>query len=40
MSVGWSDIGNWNAMWDFAKKDDFGNHLRGNILLKNPRTVM
>ena len=37
MSVGWSDIGNWNAMWDFSKKDDFGNHLQGNILLKKSK---
>nr|WP_269844428.1 mannose-1-phosphate guanylyltransferase/mannose-6-phosphate isomerase [Paraferrimonas haliotis] len=33
MSVGWSDLGSWHALWDSADKDEQGNVLQGDVLL-------
>lgn len=30
-NLGWSDIGNWEAIWKLSKKDNNGNYLQGNI---------
>ena len=27
--AGWSDLGSWDAVWDVAQKDDFGNSCEG-----------
>ena len=27
MNVKWNDIGNWDAIWEISKKDDFDNAL-------------
>ena len=35
--VGWSDIGSWNAVWEKSKKDDNGNVISGNVLLKKTK---
>jgi mannose-1-phosphate guanylyltransferase/mannose-6-phosphate isomerase len=32
VSVGWSDVGAWNALWDISAKDDAGNVLIGDVL--------
>ena len=37
--VGWSDIGSWNAVWEKSKKDDNGNVISGNVLLKKLKTL-
>ena len=33
----WSDLGNWNSIWLNSKKDDFGNAIQGNIILKKSK---
>src|SRR3546814_18447565 len=32
VDMGWSDIGSWDAVYDFSDKDAEGNALSGNIL--------
>jgi mannose-1-phosphate guanylyltransferase/mannose-6-phosphate isomerase len=34
MSVGWSDVGAWDALWALADKDDAGNSGRGDVLFE------
>ena len=35
LNAGWSDIGTWNSLWESQNKDNKGNLLRGNVLLKD-----
>ena len=35
LDVGWSDIGNWNSLWEISKKDFDGNSFEGKVYLKN-----
>ena len=35
MDAGWSDIGNWNSVWNFSKKDANNNRIEGNAIIKN-----
>ena len=35
LDVGWSDIGNWNSLWEISKKDINGNSFEGKTYLKN-----
>ena len=35
LDVGWSDIGNWNSLWEISKKDNHGNSFEGKTYLKN-----
>ncbi|MDH2377308.1 MULTISPECIES: mannose-1-phosphate guanylyltransferase/mannose-6-phosphate isomerase [Providencia] len=35
MSVGWSDVGSWSALWDVQNKDSNGNVIRGDTLIEN-----
>ena len=37
LDAGWSDIGNWNALWETAEKDDNGNVKRGKVILKESK---
>lgn len=32
-SFGWSDVGDWRAVYDLSEKDEHGNALQGNVLL-------
>ncbi len=32
LNVEWSDVGNWEALWQISKKDMHGNALMGNVL--------
>ena len=34
LDIGWSDIGNWESLWKTSKKDEDGNVIKGNVLLK------
>ncbi|NMG44605.1 mannose-1-phosphate guanylyltransferase/mannose-6-phosphate isomerase [Aromatoleum toluvorans] len=34
MSVGWSDVGAWDALWSLADKDEAGNAARGDVVLE------
>lgn len=33
LDAGWSDIGNWSALWEINKKDDNNNATRGDVML-------
>lgn len=35
MDAGWSDIGSWSALWDNESKDEQGNAVRGDVILKD-----
>ncbi len=32
-SFGWSDVGDWRAVYDLSEKDEHGNALQGNVLM-------
>ncbi len=32
VSMGWSDLGSWDALWELAAKDERGNALSGNVV--------
>ena len=36
-NVGWSDIGNWETIWERSEKDIHGNTLTGNTYVKNTK---
>lgn len=40
MSVGWSDVGAWDALWGLAGKDEFGNTARGEVLFEDSRNTL
>ena len=35
MDAGWSDLGNWNSIWQNSPKNSNGNVTNGNVILKN-----
>ncbi len=35
LDCGWSDLGDWNAIWDVSKKDENGNVLHGDVLAQD-----
>nr|AEP25474.1 mannose-1-phosphate guanylyltransferase [Yersinia pseudotuberculosis] len=35
MDAQWNDIGSWSALWDVSKKDEFGNAIRGDVLIED-----
>ncbi|MEI8054777.1 MAG: mannose-1-phosphate guanylyltransferase/mannose-6-phosphate isomerase [bacterium] len=37
LDIGWSDLGSWQALWEFCEKDDNGNVVIGNVDTKNMR---
>lgn len=37
VSMDWSDLGAWSALWDIAEKDHAGNASHGDVLLHNTR---
>ncbi len=34
LNAGWSDVGNWKALWEIEKKDKNGNVISGDVLLE------
>lgn len=40
VSFGWSDIGSWQAVWDFSSKTSDGNAARGSAIFENSRGCM
>ncbi len=40
MDVGWSDIGNWQAVWDNSKKDDMGNAIEGKVIVQDSKNCL
>ena len=37
--VGWSDVGNWAAVWELSERDEDGNSIRGNGALMQAKNV-
>ena len=37
LNVGWSDLGNWNSIWQNSKKDADGNSIKGRVLVKDSK---
>jgi mannose-1-phosphate guanylyltransferase/mannose-6-phosphate isomerase len=37
--IGWSDVGNWRAVWELTERDDLGNSVRGNGVIRDARNV-
>ncbi len=35
LAAGWSDLGSWDAVWDVAQKDDYGNSCEGDVILQD-----
>jgi mannose-1-phosphate guanylyltransferase/mannose-6-phosphate isomerase len=35
LDAGWSDIGSWSALYDVGEKDDSGNILKGDVIVKD-----
>ena len=35
LNAGWSDIGSWNSMWEISDKDDDGNVVLGDVVLRS-----
>lgn len=33
--IGWTDVGNWSALWDVVEKDDQGNAVKGDFVTKD-----
>lgn len=40
MTVGWSDVGAWDALWQVVAKDAEGNAVRGDVMLHDTRNSM
>src|SRR5271165_2023597 len=37
--IGWSDVGNWQAVWELSERDEHGNSVRGHGLVQESRNV-
>ena len=37
--IGWSDVGNWQAVWELSERDDKGNSVRGNGVVMDASNV-
>jgi len=37
VSMGWSDLGSWDALWEMSAKDGRGNALAGNVVAEDTR---
>ncbi|WP_159727811.1 mannose-1-phosphate guanylyltransferase/mannose-6-phosphate isomerase [Methylosinus sp. Ce-a6] len=37
--IGWSDVGNWRAVWELTERDELGNSVRGNGVVRDARNV-
>ena len=37
LDTGWSDIGNWNSVWENSSKDVHGNFYKGKVIHKNSK---
>lgn len=34
LDAGWSDVGAWDAVWQISPKDEYGNAIRGDVILE------
>ena len=37
--IGWSDVGNWEAVWELSDRDGKGNSIRGHGVVMNTSNV-
>jgi mannose-1-phosphate guanylyltransferase/mannose-6-phosphate isomerase len=37
VSMGWSDVGSWDALWEMGAKDEHGNSIEGNVVAEDTR---
>ncbi|MBO0737145.1 MAG: mannose-1-phosphate guanylyltransferase/mannose-6-phosphate isomerase [Alphaproteobacteria bacterium] len=37
VSMGWSDVGSWDALWEMSPKDPSGNSIEGNVVAEETR---
>jgi mannose-1-phosphate guanylyltransferase/mannose-6-phosphate isomerase len=37
VSMGWSDVGSWDALWEMGTKDQHGNSIEGNVVAEETR---
>ncbi len=37
VSMGWSDVGSWDALWEMGAKDQHGNSIDGNVVAEDTR---
>src|SRR6185437_16064487 len=37
VSMGWSDVGSWDALWEMGAKDEDGNSIAGNVIAEETR---
>ena len=37
VSMGWSDVGSWDALWEMGAKDQHGNSIEGNVVAEDAR---
>ncbi len=37
VSMGWSDVGSWDALWEISAKDAAGNSIAGNVVAEDTR---
>ncbi|SDE28196.1 mannose-1-phosphate guanylyltransferase/mannose-6-phosphate isomerase [Rhodospira trueperi] len=37
VSMGWNDVGAWNALWDIGERDEAGNVLHGDVMVSETR---
>ena len=37
VSMGWSDVGSWDALWEMGAKDQQGNSIEGNVVAEETR---
>ena len=40
MDVGWSDVGNWQSIWENLKKDKNGNSVTGKVILDQTKNSL
>jgi mannose-1-phosphate guanylyltransferase / mannose-6-phosphate isomerase len=40
VDIGWSDVGSWEALWKIGAKDEDGNVVSGDVLLKDVRNSL
>jgi mannose-1-phosphate guanylyltransferase/mannose-6-phosphate isomerase len=37
--IGWSDVGNWHAVWELSERDELGNSVRGHGVVMDAQNV-
>jgi mannose-1-phosphate guanylyltransferase/mannose-6-phosphate isomerase len=40
LDAGWSDVGNWGALWELSPQDEQGNATKGDVILHNVKDAM